>query len=516
MQLIVSISANFEKENLISQGILKLYQHSLILYSVQYEDKDSYITTDIDNVSLDSRNSCVKFIEIDQNNQYETYYFKIQDRRHFQLFIETLKTCQETTNLSLNLNSNFKSLYFNTIYPEGSYGNIQQRLDDRLIVFQSQSSKQLTNLIKRFDHQKHITTESNEKKDKPLPKEECFYCSKKDTSSNGSMMIHPFVSVDLHNNPIYICNSCYDAWNQYRTIAENDNSLLLPEESNEEICALCSCSPDFLTLCSECPRSYCDFCLKRIISEDNFQEIKQNSDSTWSCMVCVNKINLKPLIMNKNWRTQNSRESLKILSNVDKCSSKGSNKSYSTKETSKHDSQLDSFYSPNNNKRKRKKGLSDILSNQTSTDKLDEVYYFGQYIQSLEVYFSGLFAKKSNKSKQKFSYPTEDVCFLCKDGGDLIECDWTNRTYHSDFSSAVFDCKCSKVYHSYCLNFEVKENVDWTCPRHFCSSCGSKQLEYMCLFCPISYCAACPLLNGEKVRSSILLVVVIIIFNSFL
>ena len=46
--------------------------------------------------------------------------------------------------------------------------------------------------------------------------------------------------------------------------------------------------------------------------------------------------------------------------------------------------------------------------------------------------------------------PTDDICFLCKDGGELIECDW--RCY-----SAKNGERCLKCYHAYCLDYEVRK-----------------------------------------------------------
>ena len=92
-------------------------------------------------------------------------------------------------------------------------------------------------------------------------------------------------------------------------------------------------------------------------------------------------------------------------------------------------------------------------------------------------------------------FTTDDVCFLCKDGGDLIECD--------DFKHKNCDKKrrCKKVYHSYCLSYAVEDDdKEWKCPRHFCDSCGGVNLKYICKFCPLSICKSCPQAMAKKVR----------------
>ncbi|KAF1775969.1 Zinc finger, RING/FYVE/PHD-type [Phytophthora cactorum] len=48
---------------------------------------------------------------------------------------------------------------------------------------------------------------------------------------------------------------------------------------------------------------------------------------------------------------------------------------------------------------------------------------------------------------------SEDVCFCCKDGGDVIECDWKGM-------NGAF-ARCPKVYHEDCLGYEVPEGKTW-------------------------------------------------------
>uniref|UniRef100_K3WN25 NSD Cys-His rich domain-containing protein n=1 Tax=Globisporangium ultimum (strain ATCC 200006 / CBS 805.95 / DAOM BR144) TaxID=431595 RepID=K3WN25_GLOUD len=76
--------------------------------------------------------------------------------------------------------------------------------------------------------------------------------------------------------------------------------------------------------------------------------------------------------------------------------------------------------------------------------------------------------------------PTEDLRFFCRDGGELIECDWPVDTRKGRLS-------CPKVYHEACLGFNVPEGVTWRCPRHGCKACGLSA-TYSCRFCILSYC----------------------------
>ena len=113
----------------------------------------------------------------------------------------------------------------------------------------------------------------------------------------------------------------------------------------------------------------------------------------------------------------------------------------------------------------------------------------------LTQYYDAL-CESAEKTSRKIP-ATDDVCFLCKDGGDLIECD--------DSKHKLCDKRkrCKKVYHSYCLSYIVEDDGrDWRCPRHFCDACGSSTLKYICKYCPLSICKSCPQAMAKKVRKS--------------
>jgi hypothetical protein len=119
----------------------------------------------------------------------------------------------------------------------------------------------------------------------------CFYCKSCVTTKKGhhssalmsdlspdEIFLHPYVpfSYEGKKHPILMCKNCLENWKSYREEAQFDNELILPGEINEEICALCSDSPEFLTLCSSCPRSYCSNCLETVLSSSEMDMFMNN------------------------------------------------------------------------------------------------------------------------------------------------------------------------------------------------------------------------------------------------
>ena len=95
----------------------------------------------------------------------------------------------------------------------------------------------------------------------------------------------------------------------------------------------------------------------------------------------------------------------------------------------------------------------------------------------------------------------EHFCFKCKDGGDVMLCDFA-------------DGGCSKSYHMRCCNLDAVPEGLWECPRHRCVQCGQGQAKpccdkeggnssakgkrassmahlWPCRTCPQTFCAKC-------------------------
>nr|XP_014064670.1 unnamed protein product [Salmo salar] len=67
---------------------------------------------------------------------------------------------------------------------------------------------------------------------------------------------------------------------------------------------------------------------------------------------------------------------------------------------------------------------------------------------------------------------SEDECFRCGDGGQLVLCDKKS---------------CTKAFHLSCLDRTKRPFGRWDCPWHHCDVCG-KPSESFCQLCPNSFC----------------------------
>ncbi|XP_064809171.1 histone-lysine N-methyltransferase NSD2 isoform X2 [Oncorhynchus masou masou] len=80
--------------------------------------------------------------------------------------------------------------------------------------------------------------------------------------------------------------------------------------------------------------------------------------------------------------------------------------------------------------------------------------------------------KAKKKVKKRRGKESEDECFRCGDGGQLVLCDRKS---------------CTKAFHLSCLDRTKRPFGRWDCPWHHCDVCG-KPSEAFCQLCPNSFC----------------------------
>ncbi|XP_039607675.1 histone-lysine N-methyltransferase NSD2 [Polypterus senegalus] len=88
--------------------------------------------------------------------------------------------------------------------------------------------------------------------------------------------------------------------------------------------------------------------------------------------------------------------------------------------------------------------------------------------------FKGKKAKKKMKRRKSRNEgkKSEDECFRCGDGGELVLCDKKS---------------CTKAYHLSCLDLTKRPFGRWDCPWHHCDVCGKNSVTF-CQICPNSFC----------------------------
>uniref|UniRef100_A0A6J0ULI6 Histone-lysine N-methyltransferase NSD2 isoform X1 n=1 Tax=Pogona vitticeps TaxID=103695 RepID=A0A6J0ULI6_9SAUR len=79
---------------------------------------------------------------------------------------------------------------------------------------------------------------------------------------------------------------------------------------------------------------------------------------------------------------------------------------------------------------------------------------------------------RRRKTKSEARKKSEDYCFRCSDGGQLVLCDRKS---------------CTKAYHLSCLGLVKRPFGKWECPWHHCDVCGKLSVSF-CQFCPNSFC----------------------------
>ncbi|KAM9086463.1 histone-lysine N-methyltransferase NSD2 isoform 1-T1 [Megaptera novaeangliae] len=79
---------------------------------------------------------------------------------------------------------------------------------------------------------------------------------------------------------------------------------------------------------------------------------------------------------------------------------------------------------------------------------------------------------RRRRTKGEGKKPSEDECFRCGDGGQLVLCDRKS---------------CTKAYHLPCLGLGKRPFGKWECPWHHCDVCGKPSTSF-CHFCPNSFC----------------------------
>lgn len=336
-KLLLSVQAT--SNNFSAAGYVALYKISEVIYSVRYEDDERCISVDIDCVSTGNTKRTILFQEPLQTE----YSFYVPDEHQYNLFLKVQKECQDICTHYLEIATRLRDVYYSGVYSSlnqnsstsslpNNMSNPPFHLHQELEGLQAQSAFDFLEAIKNRDSNSLKLPHSS-----PLPTNDvmkglkggsttprstasgassvrsdtntsndykCFYCKNEyeNLGLTNDLYIHPYVPIKFDGLPVLMCITCLQNWKEYRDTAQYENELILPGEINEEICCLCSDSPETLTLCSSCPRSYCNTCLLKILNKKEYTKRIQNSDPNWKCMACMNQVPRQPVLSRDTWR----------------------------------------------------------------------------------------------------------------------------------------------------------------------------------------------------------------------
>ncbi|CAH0513692.1 unnamed protein product [Peronospora belbahrii] len=263
---------------------------------------------------------------------------------------------------------------------------------------------------------------------------------------------HPFVLKDGKGKGVHICKVCLQQVLKQRLSVQASAKM----SGQDNMCGLCAQSFEKMSAksvkaCAHevCPRVYCIPCIDKLIGKARVQKV----------------------LRTKNWLCPNCSMDNDSASADERANSVGSMSVEIVEAAS----------APRQKKRKRRKEIAgksgadekgplepSPLIPACSTSEMKLIDYAATYFKFL-----------LKREKKDIFKESEDVCFCCKDGGGLIECDWKGM-------NGTFE-RCPKVYHEDCLGYKVPEGKTWVCPRHRCQDCGIIA-QYSCRFCVTSYC----------------------------
>ena len=535
---------------------------------------------DLDCVEFSPEHQAINLVFDDGRHQQS---YVVADPLEYEILMEAKAECDSICDLKLRLNSLLRDVYFSGLYST-------LKTDQKLKIAEEVEKLRIeapnlffSTLPDRVDGAAEIEKERHAV-EAAAGRAVCAFCFKvRAHEKDLAFVIHPYVPKTFQGQTIYMCSICVENWKEYRDAADHHQQLILENEVNEEVCAVCSDTPETLVLCSGCPRSFCHACLNKILSKNDQKVLTSAEDADWQCMCCANGIDALPLLSRDSWvrirsvnaiendkhkkrdpahaiagsptaaspivapsasvtavptivnaiavkdedgsRRSNRRqekiaalEAAEVLAEVETSgasvaseSNRRGGRPHHRRTFSDEMDVTDNVVTANSGgrgsggrgKRKYQEATATAATASAApaeeveeddgdevpvelppiSSEFDELYYFSQYVR----YIDNATYTVLNGTKKEVNLAqtcTDDSCFLCKDGGELIECDWRNPNKKK--------CRCLKVYHQYCLEYEVADGVKWSCPRHFCDVCGSQTLKYVCKYCTLSICANCP------------------------
>lgn len=154
--------------------------------------------------------------------------------------------CDTLCDLRLRVNALLRDIYFAGMY-KSLLPEDKAVISEELVKLKSH----MPTLFENVSHLPEIDALTDPQKALEKEKEfhniyevKCVFCSvSKLVDKEIEFVIHPYVPKNFRNKSIYLCSNCIESWHVYRQSAHEENNLILPDETNEDLCAICSDTP---------------------------------------------------------------------------------------------------------------------------------------------------------------------------------------------------------------------------------------------------------------------------------
>ena len=265
----------------------------------------------------------------------------------------------------------------------------------------------------------------------------CILCDAAEVSvgrRNRGTGLHPLVPVAEGGLPVPLCPRCHHSVLERRRRAA-DSGRLHGKDGAEDLCALCGAGaathPGLDVVCcsaAECPRSYCSKCTRRLLSADGLAALVDLAE--WLCPPCAAVS--APLIAAAMAAEGAAAAAAATASPAPAAPTRPSPE----KEAKRARQDVASSIPPSSSASGLALATTEVAAAEAPRD---EVWWFASYVR--EVAQRAAASKAAAASLTNGDGPsemaTENFCFHCKDGGDLIECDYVH--------TATTATRCPKV-----------------------------------------------------------------------
>lgn len=431
----------------LMNGDMELVQVNEAHYVIRFHQLDACsLVFDIDDIT--DMDLAMKIITVqpqsfcksdNQDDESCPFYFYISSRIDMDSFKRAVELSQHVTDLTLTLQTVTRDYYFATVYSAMLVPQDKALLNDCIASIVSKPQK--FSVVELPLNLQYID-EAARTRQQAMLDTVCVFCQlAKRHAPLVEYFVHPYVPSDSAGKPISMCNTCLVEWEKHRAIAQASDELVLKGEFNEELCALCSDTPKTIVMCSSCVKSFCYTCLIHAMTSEELADMKTNED--WKCLQCSRGVLYAAPLPRPKWtkvefekspfspyRFERGSTNLQLfepmapplqLAPIDPSVLTGVSafsEMLCPASPWKQAAQGSATRPAPKPKRVKSKKRPLVVPSVLEVTSKGEEYYFAKYASDSKNSFS-----RGGRAKPVAAGYTEEVCFLCKDGGDVVECE---------------------------------------------------------------------------------------------